>query len=121
MDYDPGNSNVVAEARNICKCKWQALRTDELRARTRLNACVETVDRLIVEKVASGEVSIREDYDPCLWRDSSGELYIVDGHVRTAIYYQRNEPMPVRIMDERLLAKIKGKATDSPMKTTEQE
>lgn len=83
---------------------------ETLPARTPLNACVEAVDLCIVEKVARGDIPIRKNYELKLWKDESGKLYVVDGHTRTAIYYELDEPMPVRIMDEKSLAELGGDA-----------
>jgi hypothetical protein len=108
MHYDAGNAKVIERAKAVSEDEWKALTVQTLPARTPLNAWVETVDRCIIDDVARGDVPIRENYDPVLWRDGSGKLYIVDGHTRAAIYYELNEPMPVRIMDERSLAGLSG-------------
>lgn len=104
MHYDAGNAKVIERAKALSEAKWKALTIIEtLPARTPLNACVETVDRCVVDTVARGDVPIRENYEPRLWKDGSGKLYVVDGHTRAAIYYERNEPMPARIMEEKSL------------------
>lgn len=106
MHYDAGNSSVIAPAKAVGECKWAMLPIETLPARTPLNACWESVDLSTVKKVVSREVEPRENYPLKLWRDGSGRLYIVDGHTRTAIYYELNKPMSVRIMDEKSLSKL---------------
>jgi len=109
MHYDAGNAKVIERAKAVSEDKWKALLPIEtLPARTPLNAWVETVDRCIITDVARGVVPIRENYEPTIWKGGSGELYIVDGHTRAAIYYELNEPMPSRIMDERSLPGLSG-------------
>lgn len=108
MHYDADNSKVIARAMTVSDDKWKTLPIETLPARTPLNACVGTIDFCIVEKVASRDVRIRENYETKLWKDSNGKLYIVDGHTRTAIYYELNKPMPVRIMDEKSLTELVG-------------
>lgn len=106
MHYDAGNSSVIEGAKAVGECKWATLPIETLPARTPLNACWETVELSTVKKVVSGEVEPRENYPLKLWRDGSGKLYIVDGHTRTAIYYELKKPMQVRIMDEKSLSKL---------------
>lgn len=67
---------------------------------------METVERRHVHRVANVDVPLRENCPTRLWRDGNGELYVVDGHVRTAIYYTLEKPMPVRIVDEQSLAEL---------------
>lgn len=107
MHYDAGNSKVIARAKAVSEDKWTTLPIQTLPARPPLNACVETVERRHVDKVADEDFEFRKDYVTQLWEDGSGKLYIVDGHTRAAMYYVLNRPMPVRIMDEKSLAELR--------------
>ena len=106
MHYDARNAKVIARAQVVSDEKWEALPIQTLPAGTPLHAHLETVERQDVDRVANGNVPLREKCPTQLWRDGDGELYVVDGHVRTAIYYTLDKPMPVRIMDEKSLAEL---------------
>jgi hypothetical protein len=108
MRYDAGNARVIERAQAVSEDKWRALDIETLPARTPLNACVETVLRRHVDKVYDRDFAFRQNYVTQLWEDGSGKLYIVDGHTRAAMYYELNEPMPVRIMDEGKLSALSG-------------
>jgi len=109
MHYDAGNAKVVERAKAVSEDKWKAaLRIETLPARTPLNACVETVLRRHVDKVYDRDFEFRKDHVTQLWEDGNGELYIVDGHTRTAMYYELNRPMPVLIMDQKSLTGLSG-------------
>jgi hypothetical protein len=108
MHYDAGNAKVIKRAKALSDAKWRAFTAIKtLPARKPLNACVETVLRRHVDKVYDRDFAFRENYEPTIWKDGRGELYIVDGHTRAAMYYELNEPMPVRIMDEKSLCRAR--------------
>ena len=106
MQYNSRNTQVIARAQVVSDDKWETVPIQTLPAGTPLNAHFETVERRHVDRVAEGEVPPRENYPIRLWRDGGGELYVVDGHVRAAIYYTLRKPMSVRIMDEQSLAEL---------------
>lgn len=109
MHYDKAHARLIARALAISEEQWNTLPVTTIPARTILKAHYSWIDSCTVERVVSGEDSLREDYVTRLWRDSDGELYVVDGHVRTAIYHALNKDMPVRIMDEKLAEYITAK------------
>lgn len=109
MHYEADNATVIARAQAVSEAKWNTLPVNMLPARTRLNDHVETLLRRHVERVVSGTLEL-DDHPTKLWKDHDGKLYIVDGHVHTAIYYALDKPMPVRVMDEKSLAELGGEA-----------
>lgn len=108
MHYDAANADIIARAQAVSDDKWETLPVTKLSERTPLNASYETVLRRHVDRVVSGDVPLRENYPTKLWEDDDGNLYIVDGHARTAIHYELNIPMLVRIMNEKSLAELGG-------------
>ncbi len=107
MHFDADNARIIARAQAVSDEKWNTLPVIMLPARTRLNAHRETVLRRHVDRVVCGELEL--DGKPIkLWKDRNGKLYIVDGHVHSAIYYALGKPMPVRVMDEKSLSELDG-------------
>ncbi len=121
MHYDAGNAKVIERAQAVSQDKWNTLTVQPLEPRTMLNACVETVLRRHVDRVYDRDFAFRENYEPTIWEDGRGELYIVDGHTRAAMYYELNRSMPVRIMDEKSLAERVGDDATISMTGTEPE
>jgi len=108
MHYDAGNARVIERAKALSEAKWRAFAAMKtLPARTPLNACVETVLRRHVDRVYDRDFEFRKDHVTQLWEDGDGKRYIVDGHTRTAMYYELNRSMPVRIMDEKSLCRAR--------------
>ncbi|MEB3072082.1 hypothetical protein [[Mycobacterium] vasticus] len=99
MRYDPNNVYVVERARSVSEAEWNKLPVELLPLGVTLQANEETLKRSSIDRVISGTEPIREDYVTKLWRDGSGDLHIVDGHHRVAMYYVLGKPLPVRIMD----------------------
>lgn len=99
MSYSRKNAKLIARALAVSEDDWNLLPVKEIPARTPLRAHRKRVSSGTIKKVVSGRVKLREGYVTKLWRDGE-KFYIVDGHVRAAIYYALNRPMPVRIMDK---------------------
>jgi hypothetical protein len=99
MRYDPNNVYVVEHARSVAEAQWNVLPIESLPAGVTLQANEETLKRSSIDKVISGAEPIRAGYVVKLWRDRNGDLHIVDGHHRVAMYYVLGKPLPVRIMD----------------------
>ena len=121
MHYDAGNAKVIERAQAVSQDKWKTLTVQPLPPRTPLNACVETVLRRHVDRVYDRDFAFRKDHVTQLWEDGDGKRYIVDGHTRTAMYYELNRQMPVRIMDEKSLAERVGYDATISMTGTEPE
>lgn len=105
MHYDADHAKVTARAQAVSDEKWNTLPECTLPPRTPLNAHRETVLRRHVDRVLSGELEL-DDKPTKLWKERDGNLYIVDGHVHTAIHYALGIPMRVRVMDEQSLVEL---------------
>ncbi|MHA3018668.1 hypothetical protein ACXPWS_00175 [Mycobacterium sp. BMJ-28] len=99
MCFDPNNVYVVERARSVDESLWDGLPVELLPVGVTLQANEETLKRSSIDRVTSGAEPIREGYVTKLWRDWNGDLHIVDGHHRVAMYYVLGKPLPVRIMD----------------------
>jgi HK97 family phage portal protein len=100
MDYSPANAQVVEKARGVPDEEWNTLPVETLPHGTALKANEETLNTAPIEKVVSGREPFREGYVTKLWRTNEGDLHIVDGHHRVAMYHALRREMPVRIMDQ---------------------
>ncbi|KAA0085603.1 hypothetical protein CIW52_06845 [Mycolicibacterium sp. P9-64] len=99
MCYASKNVYVVERARSVAEARWNELPVELLPVGVMLQANEETLKRSSIDAVTSGAEPIREGYVTKLWRDENGDLHIVDGHHRVAMYYALGRPLPVRIMD----------------------
>lgn len=121
MEYSKDNEAVVEKARTVPDDKWNELPVETLPARAttaagtsvKLKANEETVKARHIDKVVSGQQPFREGYVTKLWRDDKGDLHIVDGHTRTAMYHALGKDMPVRIMDEASYKKLTAETGDA--------
>lgn len=95
MVYHPGNAGVVSACQDI---DWGSVPVVIVPHGTMLHATVGTLDWSIVHRVASGDDKLREEgYYAHLYRTQGGDLYIVDGHHRVAIYAAMGRDMPARV------------------------
>lgn len=108
MRFDPRNYLVVERARSVSEEKWNELAIDSLRVGTLLQANEEMLKKKSIDKVTSGAEPFREGYVTKLWRDENGELHIVDGQHRVAMYYSLGKEMPVRIMDNAIYDRLRN-------------
>ena len=106
MQYAPGNEKVVKAARELPDESWNSLPVVQIPTSTKLAANEETLKIAPIEKVTSGREPFREGYITKLYRDSKGQLHVVDGHHRVAMYHALDKPMPARVMTRQDLAKL---------------
>ena len=100
MEYDAKNVEVVARARMVKDELWDTLPISSIPRGTVLQANEEVVKKRHIDKVVSGAEPFREGYTAKLWRDADGNLHVVDGHTRAAMYDALGLPLPARVMDE---------------------
>jgi hypothetical protein len=103
MDFVPDRAPIVASARAVPDEDWNKLPVEMLPIGTPIHANEPVLKARSIRKVVSGQVPFREGYVVKLWRDSRGELHVVDGHTRIAMYYALHKDIPVRIMDQKTL------------------
>lgn len=102
MTYSPKGEATVRKARNVPDKDWDKLPVQSLPHGTRLIANEEHLTKPeAIERVVSGKEPFREGYVTKLWKDGKGNLHIVDGHHRVAMYQKLGKDMPVRIMSEK--------------------
>jgi len=66
----------------------------------RITATESFLDGEIIDDLITGKKEMRrDDYPVKLYRDANGELTVVDGNTRLAVYLGRGEDMPVVIYD----------------------
>lgn len=106
MTYAPGNAKVVAKARAVPDAKWNEIPVTTLPAGTKLQANEKFLKTAPIEKVVSGKEKFREGYVTKLWKADNGDLHIVDGHHRVAMYHALGKDMPVRIMDDKTYERL---------------
>ncbi|OCB22501.1 hypothetical protein A5689_17875 [Mycobacterium intracellulare subsp. yongonense] len=99
MHYDPRNSLVVERARSVPDELWNEIPIEYLPVGASIEANEETLKQTSIDNVTSGAESFREGYVVKLWRARNGQLHVIDGHHRVAMYHALVKPMPVRIMD----------------------
>lgn len=102
MDWLPDSPEVkiVAPARAVRDKAWNALPVETLPQGTPLKANEGTLKKKSIDKVVSGKEPFREGYVIKLLRTDDGQLHIVDGHTRVAMYHALDKDMPVRIMSQ---------------------
>lgn len=103
MTYHPDNAKVIERANAAHQSLWGTIPVEMIPARYPLHANVPEVDGALIAKVVSGKEPFRDNYVTRLWCEPNGDLHIVDGHVRAAMYHALDKSMPVQIMDERTL------------------
>ena len=108
MRYKPAGAKVVARAREVPDEKWDLLPITDISPDVELIANEETVKLSSIEKVTSGREPFRAGYIAQLWRDQGGDLHVVDGHTRAAMYRTLGKDMPARIMDEKKYQQLVG-------------
>lgn len=108
MIYRPSNNQVIARARSAHQSLWGTIPVEKIPSRYPLFANVDDVDGPLIERVVKGDEPLRENYVTRLWREPNGDLHIVDGHIRAAMYHALNKPMPVQIMDGPFLDSLQG-------------
>lgn len=108
MTYRPEGEKIVERARDMPEKAWEKLPVETLPAKTPLIANEEMLRSKPINKVVSGEQPFREGYVTKLWREPNGDLHVVDGHHRVAMYNALGKDMPVRIMDESHLPPVRA-------------
>jgi predicted polyphosphate/ATP-dependent NAD kinase len=97
MTYTAANAEVVAEAQKISDQAWESIPIVTIPYGTNLHASVEELSESVIGKVVSGSEPIRDGYITKLYRTENGDLHIVDGHYRAAMYAALGKDMPARI------------------------
>jgi HK97 family phage portal protein len=100
MEYSPRNERVVAKAREVSDAGWNQIPVEDVPHGTVLQANEKTLKLAPIDKVVSGREPFRQNYVAKLWRDGKGDLHIVDGHHRVAMYHALGKDMPARIMTQ---------------------
>lgn len=105
LDWTPDSpeAKIVAPARAISDDLWNTLPVQELPPGTPIKANEGTLKKKSIDKVVGGNEPFREGYVIKLFQTDDGQLHVVDGHTRIAMYNALDKPMPVRIMDEHML------------------
>lgn len=106
MQYNPRNYVIVQRARKMPDDRWNELPIEILPPGTVLHANEEMLKKESIDKVTSGAEPIRVGYVTKLWRDERGDLHIVDGHHRVAMYYVLGREIPVRISDSAIYDRL---------------
>ena len=107
MTYDRDNEPVVDRAREIPDEGWNKLPVVEIPPGTELHANESHLNPKPINKVVSGAEPFREGYVVKLWNEN-GQLHVVDGHHRVAMYHALGKPMPARIMGPGEYAAVKN-------------
>lgn len=103
LDYDPQGAATVAHVRAkdaAGDIDWDSLPVTTITPErmTSVKANEETVrSPEDIDRVISGREALREGYVAKLYETPSGELHVVDGHHRVAIYSGLGKPMPAHI------------------------
>lgn len=119
MTYHPGSERMVAKARKVSDKDWDTLPVQTLPHGTKLIANEEHLTKpQAIERVVSGKEPFREGYVTKLWKDSKGNLHIVDGHHRVAMYHELGKDMPVRIMSEKEYRAVRQAQKSRAMRAT---
>ena len=119
MTYQPGSERMVAKARKVSDKDWDTLPVQSLPHGTKLIANEEHLTKpQAIERVVSGKEPFREGYVTKLWKDGKGNLHIVDGHHRVAMYHELGKDMPVRIMSEKEYRTIRQTQKSRAMRAT---
>lgn len=108
MDWVPDspNAKIVSDARELPADKWDQLPVQTLPHGTPIKANEGTLKKSSLDKVISGAEPFREGYVTKLWREPNGDLHVVDGHHRVAMYHALGKDMPVRILDRPTLEQL---------------
>lgn len=99
MTYTEGNEKIVEKARALGDDLWNRLPVQTLKHGTEVHANESHLKPGPINKVISGQMGFKEGYVIKLWNDN-GNLHVVDGHHRVAMYHALGKDMPVRIMDQ---------------------
>jgi hypothetical protein len=119
MTYSEYSEAEVERARAVPQEDWDKLPIQMLPNAARFPTLPETpiianepvLKKKSIDKVVSGEEPFREGYVVKLWRDDDGNLHVVDGHHRVAMYHALGKDMPVRIMDEDSLKAVTAESS----------
>ncbi len=104
LTYDPEARQLISaldDMNNGGRIDWSTaestvIQPDDIRY---IHTDESFLDGDLVEKVAGGTIPFKEDYPVQLYRDPNGELFIVDGNTRLAMYLGADRPMDVVIYD----------------------
>lgn len=107
LTYDPKGERTVERIRKA-NIDWESLPTETVpHAQIRkLHANEPTVRNKPIQKVVGGTEPFREGYTVRLFQAADGELHVVDGHHRLAMYSALGKDVPVKVHRETLQDKV---------------
>ena len=98
MHYSPDNAKVVEVPRSLTEDVWNRIPVTTIKHGTVLQANEQTLKAKSIDKVVSGAEKFREGYIAKLYQTPNGDLHVVDGHHRVAMYHALGKDMPARVL-----------------------